>query len=212
MLSRALYLVCPMALGVLSCQRSERVEFSEPRRFHVPDTSPERLLLKRGPPVWPAKPLLDEGWLGREKVRYFAYDLNEDGEDEYFIVDNTGANKAVFVLLDQRGRSLLLPVREEREYRKVAQGDGAICCDLIFILPSKHAGYFDFFSAAKFGGWPVQEWTFWRFRRGRYVRRRVEHETFIPCLDGLPNVRAFWDLTQGYEEHEKDSHDLPTAR
>ncbi len=199
----ALCLCGLLPLALMSCQRSERVEFFQPRRFHVPEISPERLLLKRGPPVLPAKPLYDCEREGREKVRYFAYDLNEVGEDEYFIVDNTGVNKAVFVLLDQRGKSLLRPAREEREYRRVAQGDGAIYCDLIFILPRRRSGYLDFFSVATYGGGPPQEWIFWRFRRGRYERRRVEHETFDPFLDGLPNVRAFWEFARGDEEYEK---------
>ena len=157
------------------------------------------LLLRGNPPVLPKKALMDLVVYGRDQVRYFPCDLNADGVDEYFIIDDTGANKAVFVLIDKARNSLLEKPKEEEA--SSARSDGYIFCDCILVLQSRHEGYADLLSTATvLLASPPQEWMLWQYHGGQYVPKRIEREIAAQPQKEVPGLRAYWDFAC-YDKH-----------
>jgi hypothetical protein len=161
-------------------------------------TTPEELHFKCNPPVMPYHLVSDAEAYGREKVSWFAYDLDQDGRLEYFIADMHGAHTVSFLLIDDRGGTILLGRCDKSEDTPASQPSGArsvasqastradtgpadepkewasetgsFCCDQLLILNSKHEGYYDILAIyTSIGDHPVQKWELWVHHDGYYT-------------------------------------------
>ena len=114
--------------------------------------------------------------------RYLVYDLNDDGCNEYFVLDNAGVNKAVFVLVDSGGRSLLPSTEEDR----------TIWCDWLLVMESKRKGYCDLISSGSDAS--GQECRLWKYNGNCYVPQRVGYKVDKDALKGAPHNPGVLEL------------------
>jgi hypothetical protein len=115
--------------------------------------------------------------------RYYAFDLNDDGRNEYFAIAYVGAHGATILLLDPNGKYMLGPEpfdpdASDEELDEWAHFRGIGCCDFIVILEDRHEGHRDFISIVEHWAGPkAQEWTLWTYKNGRYESKRVRNES-----------------------------------
>jgi len=122
---------------------------------------PAVLELRHGAPVSPRCELLPLPER-RKSRQFFTFDLNDDGEPEFFVENHAGANTMGFALVDASGRLLLFP-------RDVGEFGG----HRIVILNHRSNGYRDMINSYHWLGEVTT--VSWRFSGRRYVRGAYVH-------------------------------------
>jgi len=164
------------------------------------------LRLKEDPPMKPR--WIQEGPPADEEAyrSYISYDLNQDGQVEYFLPFMYHAHEVTFVLVDKDGWSLLWPrVDDLCDY-------GSFGCSQLVILNSRHEGYFDILAiSTNLCDRPAETWQLLFVRDGRYEMcdwnkgllftphgfrlGRPDHALGYEPQDVNPfSFRAFWSI------------------
>ena len=178
---------------------------------------PPELKYAPNPPVKSRLKVSDAEVYGWNKVSYIHYDLNGDGNPEYFIVDEHHAHACTFVLIGHDGENMLTLCPEDIEFTSEsgdwARDHGFFCCDQMIILASSHESYFDFITIDT--DWhqsPMQTWKLWVRKNGRYIAQQFRNELFFYTHDrngpapfigvigtddgshdfSCPRIRAYW--------------------